>query len=137
MAGEPWQFPVIPALHRRTQVYTSRRNDSVDPQEYRFTLEDIAAFLLSEFDFVDNAPIDLDVDAADTYEITAPKIVEIIVVIATSNQTIKIGTSLGGSELIEADVEANTPALFRFDQYYNSDVTIHFTGTFDAKIYLR
>ena len=75
---KPWLFATIPSLTRTTQVYTSRRSTADSPQEYKFTLEDIADFLVSEFGIQPIQGIyDDDVDAAaagvaigETYELS-------------------------------------------------------------------
>jgi hypothetical protein len=46
----PWLFPTIPSLDRNTQLYTAKRSSFEDPEEYKFTIETLVNFLISEFD---------------------------------------------------------------------------------------
>jgi hypothetical protein len=46
---KPTAFPVIPALDATTELYTQRRASAEAPANYRFSIDDIAQFLLSEY----------------------------------------------------------------------------------------
>lgn len=78
----PHLFTVIPSLHRQTQLYTQRRSNAESPANYRFTIEEIAEFMASEFGVLiihgqyasdaDAAAAGCDID--QTYELTADNI---------------------------------------------------------------
>lgn len=46
------EFAPIPSLHVETQLYTQRRSSGESPANYRFTLEELTAFLIDQFDLV-------------------------------------------------------------------------------------
>lgn len=48
----PHLFDPIGFLHRQTQLYTQRRQNSELPENYRYTVEDLATFLITEFQLV-------------------------------------------------------------------------------------
>lgn len=53
MPGQkPYTFPLIPALADTTELYTQRRTSVSSPQEYRFTVADLIAFMLDSYNFV-------------------------------------------------------------------------------------
>lgn len=52
MSDYPHLFDPIGFLHRQTQLYTQRRQNSELPENYRFTVEDLALFIITEFQFI-------------------------------------------------------------------------------------
>ena len=57
MADSPYPhlYDPIGFLRRSTQLYTQRRQDSELPKNYKFTIEELVAFLQSEFQLVDQS----------------------------------------------------------------------------------
>lgn len=51
MSDYPHLFDDIVALTSTTQLYTQRRSSVESPNNYRFTIEQLADFLVSEFGF--------------------------------------------------------------------------------------
>ena len=139
MPGEdrPWLFATIPSLHSETQLYTARRSNTDSPQEYKMTLAVIAAFLVSEFGFQTNMTIVKTVSGSDTHGFTANQLFEILVIEVSVTGNVKVGTSAGSGDIWDADVTAGTPLVLRLDIFYNSTTTIHFTGNFTARLYIR
>lgn len=52
MSDYPHLFDDIGVLHRTTQLYTQRRQTLELPENYKFTVEDLANFLITEFSLV-------------------------------------------------------------------------------------
>jgi len=52
MEDRPWLFTEIPSMHPEVQFYTARRSNAEAPNEYRFNLNTLVAYLLSYFGFV-------------------------------------------------------------------------------------
>lgn len=52
MSDYPHLFDDIGSLHRTTQLYTQRRQTVELPENYKFTIEQLADFLIAEFEFV-------------------------------------------------------------------------------------
>lgn len=57
MSDYPHLFDDIVFLHRQTQLYTQRRQNSELPENYKFKVEDLAAFLILEFGLITAADI--------------------------------------------------------------------------------
>jgi hypothetical protein len=53
----PHLFDDIGFLHRQTQVYTQRRQNSELPENYKYTIEEMAVFLIAEFLLVEKADL--------------------------------------------------------------------------------
>ena len=49
---KPTAFPVIPALDATTELYTQRRASTEAPANYRFSLDELAQFILAEYSLV-------------------------------------------------------------------------------------
>lgn len=138
MEDRPWLFPPIPGgLTTSTIICTPRRSSLDDPQEYRFTIEELAAFLIIAFNFSLNNDIEISISESGNALFSADQLLEVIVIKSAVTQTIKIGTTAGGSEVFEDEVQAGVPLTLRLDLYLNINTYIYFTGTFDAKIYRR
>jgi len=60
MSDYPHLFDNIGFLHRQTQLYTQRRQNSELPENYKFTVEDIATFLIADFLLVTEADLTYD-----------------------------------------------------------------------------
>lgn len=87
--AEPWLFPDIPSLHAETQVYTSRQKNSVSPGEYKYTVEDLANFILANFNFSGRQSIV--VNGSGSLEIPLGKFLDVIIVISdNSTQSVTI-----------------------------------------------
>jgi S1-C subfamily serine protease len=83
MAGQqPNTFTNIEALHATTQLYTQRRRSDLPPNERKFTVADMAAFLETEYGWIaiqgaytdDSAAADDGVTVGQVYELTADNI---------------------------------------------------------------
>lgn len=83
------------------------------------------------------SPVVVTVAGAATYSIAAGKFLEVVVADAASSGSVKVGTSLAGTQIIDDAVAAGVPTAFRVDHYSKNAGTIHLTGTFTAKLYLR
>jgi len=83
------------------------------------------------------SPVVITVAGAATYSITAGKFLEVVVADAAASGSVKVGTSLAGTQIIDDAVAAGVPTAFRVDYYSKNAGTIHLTGTFTAKLYLR
>ena len=70
-----------------------------------------------------------------TFTIGAKKLLEHIVCEGASG-TVEIGTTLGGSEIVDGAIVGGTPASFSVFQYFTSSTIIYLTGTFTAKLYI-
>lgn len=46
--GKPHTYTQIPSLDGETQLYTQRRRNDEPPTNYRFTMDDVMAFLIEE-----------------------------------------------------------------------------------------
>jgi len=46
------EFPAISSLHPETQLYTQRRSNSETPTNYRFSVEELAAYFFAQFNMV-------------------------------------------------------------------------------------
>ena len=82
------------------------------------------------------SPTTLTVTAAGSMSIAALQMVETIVLVG-STQTYKIGTTVGGSEILTRNMTTGTPAVVDILEFKTSAWTLHLTGTFTAYIYLR
>lgn len=52
MSDYPHLFDDIGSLTRTTQLYTQRRSSVESPNNYKFTIEELADYLIAEFGFV-------------------------------------------------------------------------------------
>ena len=64
--GKPHNYPIVPALHDETQLYTQRRRNSEAAMNYRFTIAELKAFLEASgyVKIQGSAPYPSDADAA-------------------------------------------------------------------------
>lgn len=84
MASEnrPWLFATIPSLHSETIICTPRRSNAESPFEYRFTVQELAEFIESNFTFIvpkgeyddDSAAATGGVSVGEYYELSAANI---------------------------------------------------------------
>lgn len=138
MEDRPWLFPPIPGgLTTSTLIPTPKRSTLDPPQEYSFTIEELAAFLVTAFNFLLDNNIDISIVGSGNASFPADQLIEVIVIKTDTTQTIKIGTTAGGNDIVELEVQADIPATIRLDLYFDTSTFIYFTGTFDAKIYRR
>jgi hypothetical protein len=79
---------------------------------------------------------DLVVVGAGTLAISAGQMVDKISLIGGA-QAFQIGTSLGGSEILARNMNGTVPFTAPLDYLFEAAGTLHLTGTFTAKIYLR
>ncbi len=79
MEDRPWLFSVIPGLTPTTQLYTSRRSDADAPQEYRYTTQVLANYLVSFFGFAINLDTTLSVVATGSFQFLLGELFEVIV----------------------------------------------------------
>lgn len=82
------------------------------------------------------APVVVNVAGSGTYNLAAGKLLEVVVADGASGSA-KVGTSASGNEIVESPISTGAPMVARVDFYTVAGATIHFTGTFTAKIYLR
>ena len=72
--------------------------------------------------------------------VAAGKLIEKIVVIGTTTGTFKLGTTPGGTEILDGESFDTDGAVFAFDQYFHTAGSLYFsgfTGTLTVKIYAR
>lgn len=82
------------------------------------------------------APVVVNVAGSATYALQAGKFLEVVVADGASGSA-KVGTSAGGSEIVEAGISTGSPMVARVDAYAPATMTVYFTGNFTAKLYLR
>lgn len=82
------------------------------------------------------APTVVNVVGSASVVVPLGKLIETIVAEGSAG-TAKVGTSAGGSEIVESGIAPGAPMVARVDVYAVGAITVHFTGTFTAKIYLR
>lgn len=83
------------------------------------------------------APVVLNVAGTGVYSVGAGKLMEVVVVDSVAGGSVKVGTSVGGGQVIDDAVSAGVPGVFRVDFYSKNAGSVYFTGTFTVKIYLR
>jgi hypothetical protein len=88
-----------------------------------------------QLDQIDLLVTSVSVSTSGTIDIGAGRLVWKVVIIPGATETIKVGTTSGGDEIIERGVTAGTPYIINPDQYFESAGTLHFTGTFTVKVY--
>lgn len=76
----------------------------------------------------------LDVIGSDTAILSAENLYDVVVL--SGSGAYKIGTTAGGSEIIAGELGASPEVLSLF-LYFPVQTTIHFTGSYTAKIYKR
>lgn len=82
------------------------------------------------------APTVVNVAGSATLSVVAGKLVETVIAEGSAG-TAKIGLSAGGNDIVESSVGPGAPLVARVDVYAIGAITLHFTGNFTAKIYLR
>lgn len=81
-------------------------------------------------------PSTITVDGAASINLQAGMIIEALVAIPDASNLIKVGTTLGGSEIAEVDLVAGTNFI-RVDYYAPSLTVIYFTGDCQLTIFKR
>lgn len=90
----------------------------------------------TEFDNAASIPTTINVNGSATLALAAGAIIDFIVVIPDALTTIKVGITIGGTELLDEDTEG-TATLIRMDYYAAASTTIHFTGDCTITIYKK
>lgn len=93
------------------------------------------AFIANKPDVVESETVS--VSGGNTFNVPAGKVVLSIVLRTTTTNTIRVGTTVNGSEIDENEVVANEPYTINYNNYFNAQTTIHFTGNCEAEIYVR
>lgn len=84
------------------------------------------------------APLTATVAASGSIAVPAGALIEYIVLLPTSGGSYTIGTTPGGTEYESGTLTGTTPYTYvTSGEYTVAGKTIYFTGTFDAKIYIR
>lgn len=81
-----------------------------------------------------SGPDQVAVSGSTTFAISAGKMLEHIVCIGADG-TVKVGTTLGGSEVIDGAISGGSGSFSVF-QYFENSTTLYFTGIFTAKLYI-
>lgn len=84
-----------------------------------------------------NAPGEVTFNGSGTFQVPAGKLLQDIVLITSTTNTIKIGTTTGGNEIDENEVSNSQPYVSNLSRYFDNNQTLHFTGNATAKIYYR
>jgi hypothetical protein len=74
---EPYTFTNVEALSTTTQLYTQRRRSDLPPAERKFTINDMAAFLETQYGWVKIQGAYSDDDAAGTGGVTVGQVYEL------------------------------------------------------------
>lgn len=77
------------------------------------------------------------VSGADTYLLNADTKLESIYLKTTDSENVKVGLTVGGGEYFDDTVEPGSPVNFDMGLIHDSNITIHLTGNFTAKIFTR
>lgn len=89
-----------------------------------------------QLDMIDDLVTAVSVSGSGTLTVAAGKLLWKIVLLPTADGTAKAGLSAGASDFFERGVTNGVPRIFGVDHYFQSSGTIHFTGNFNAKVYL-
>lgn len=76
------------------------------------------------------------VSGSGSLSIAAGKLLWKVVLIPTADGRAKAGLTAGGSDFFDRVVTDGVPRIFNPDHYFSSAGTLHFTGNFQAKVYL-
>jgi len=130
MSNYPHLFDDIGFLYRTTQLYTQRRQAMESPDNYKFTIEDLATFLIAEFG-LEGPTSAVTISTGDTVAVPAGSMIEAIAIEAQSGaRTVKIGTTAGSDNIMElSTIPTDTDFTFTLNRYTSSLLTLHFTIT--------
>jgi hypothetical protein len=83
-----------------------------------------------------NGVVTLPFNPSSTHQVPAEKLLKTVVIITTTTNTIRIGTTANGNQIDEQEVVAGTPYVLSLDAYFSTTTTLHFTGNATVKLYL-
>lgn len=84
------------------------------------------------------APLTASVSGSGNIVVPIDTLMQFIVLIPSAGGAYTIGTTPGGSEYESGTLTGTTPYTYVVSgEYMSAATTIYFTGTFDAKIYVR
>jgi hypothetical protein len=93
---------------------------------------------IPQADVANLAPLTATVSTSGSIAIPAGALIEYIVLLPSSGGAYTIGTTPGGTEYESGTLTGTTPYTYvTSGEYTIAGKTIYFTGTFDAKIYIR
>jgi hypothetical protein len=65
---------------------------------------------------------------SNTIAVGAGKLISKIVIIGSASGTVSVGTSSGGTQILEAESYDTDGAVFAVDRYFHSSGTLYFSG---------
>lgn len=112
--------------------------DDLIPQESVDGLADALTGLPTEEQLsqIDDLVTAVVVSGSGTLSIASGKLLWKIVLIPTATGAAKVGLSAGAGDFWDRSVTDGIPRIFNPDHYFSSAGTLHFTGNFQAKVYL-
>ena len=81
-----------------------------------------------------SSPDQVAVSGSATFTISAGKMLEHVVCIGADG-AVKVGTTLGGSEVLDGNISGGSGSFSVF-QYFENSAVLYFTGTYTAKLYI-
>ena len=81
------------------------------------------------------APVTVTVAGSGSYTVPGGKLLHFMVAEATATSVVKLGTTGGGSDLVDGTVTSSAAETFSIGLYFAATTTIYFTGTYTAKLY--
>lgn len=135
--GKVHLFPTKTVIYTDTKIagQTPGNGDAATP--FQIEMATVLQFIEDNIELKQTAMV---TTGAPSVAVAAGRLVEKIVVIGSGSGTFKLGTTSGGTEILDGESYSTTPAVFAFDQYFASAGALHFSGfsgTLTVKIYSR
>jgi hypothetical protein len=132
------------ALSRTTQLYTQRASSSATPENFKFTVEQLAAYMILEFGLVTQGDVTETIvcgGAGAAYFIPAGTLLEKVVVYGASPGVVTINkVSTGGDIMtLEPYNETGNPVNV-ISQFFKANETLQiydYTGEITVKFYFK
>lgn len=124
-------YSLITELYSDTRIPLQFLGNSQSPAPRQFELSVLLEFLNSNITFPDG-PLTVTsatiTGASNSVVIPAGRMLSKIVVISAGHDDFDLGTTDGGTEVIEAGVSSSSGEVYLIDTYFGSGGTVYFTG---------
>ncbi len=134
-------FSLITQLYSDTRLPLQHLGNGQPAAARQFTLATLLAWLQANLTLPDMGVTTVTITTgAPSTAIAAGKLVEKIVVIGSSGGTFNLGTSSGGTQILDGENYDTAGQVYAFDKYFGSAGSLFFSGfsgTLTVKIYSR
>lgn len=134
-------FSLLSEVYADTRLPLQYPGNGAAAAPRQITLVTLLAWLQANLDLPDSGVSEATVTTgAPSVAIAAGRLVEKIVVVGSTSGTFNLGTSAGGTQILEAENYDGGGHVYAFDKYFLSAGSLFFSGfsgTLTVKIYSR